>query len=254
MSSFVFIDSLKRDVHKYPDSADFQVDAKQTEKWNLIRSTSSSLPTIRSQNEYYDVKVINITLPVRDFLLDEPGIFLTISPGTDDNKIIGGINHMALIDESGFPCATGVRTLDEIAEKYYGEGATGCQLTEKQWQCERKVDYKNFWNTSRSTSSATFYLVFDRPQNILEDGRQPVWLHYRSMMTQTLPLNLRGNNLKVTFRDVHGKKLSFNQAPGPCKGAGTPCQKDYWDPCTLSSPVHHLGQVFIMLELTHIKN
>lgn len=253
MSSFVFIDSLKRDVYKYPDSADFQVEARQAETWNLIRSTSSSLPTTRSQNEYYEVKVINITLPVRDFLLDEPGIFLTITNSTDDNKINGPINHMKVLEESGFPCATGVRTLDEIAVKYYGTGATGCQLTEKQWKCARAEDQMKFWNSTRSTSSATFYLVFDRPQDVLEDGRDPVWLHYRTMMTQTLPLNMRGNNLRVTFRDVHGKKLSFTQAPGSCKG-GTPCQKDYWDPCVLSSPVHHLGQVFIMLELTHIKN
>jgi len=244
----VFVNSINRNVYKYPNSADFVLEGNQTETWNLIRSTSRELPLQRSQNEYYNVKVACATLPYVPELLQEPGIFLTFD--IDHNqKSSKNIHHLVRQDLSGFKKSVDTRTVAEIASEY---GVTEAELTTEQLQMARKHDADKFHSTNKLTR-ATFYLVCDKVQ--FDGEGSPAWVQYKCYMDQVLPLNLRGNSVAFILTDVYGQKIKLSSEPSGV----TPAEKDLWrddmgHPNYEGGPSDHRRQVNILFEFTHVKN
>jgi len=241
MSSYIFIDSLKRDVYKYPNSADFVIGGNQTENWNLIRSITPALPVQRSKDQYYNVKVCTLTLPMTPELLEHPGIFLSISE--DNNTKTKLINHILTVDHSGFPC-TGAyepRSLETIAICKNKEVS---ELTVQEIKEERKWDSRQFHKNSH-LNRTSFYMVCDKLQ-FNEEGKAK-WIHYKSCMDQIMPLNLRGNAVRFSLCDVNGKLLEFTTlTDAQCNGG------DLWDPCEEKAPGDLTKQVYAVLEVTYL--
>lgn len=245
MSTYCFINSLHRDVYTYGNSADFMITGNQTGKWNLIRSIDPSLPYQRSQNQYYNVKVCSLTLPMIPEVLQYPGIFLTFDAG-DFNKNATPINHITPVESSGFPC-TAARTLVEIADNL---NVNVGDLTAQQIRKAREEDSSKFYSQDNGNlGSTTFFLVCDKLQ-FNEEG-QAMWIQYKSYMDQVMPYNIQGNNIRFTVSDMNGKPLELTKWPGdPC----TPNDQDLWDPCEETSPGNSMRQVYAMLEFTHLRH
>lgn len=254
MSSYIFIDSIRRDMYKYPNSADFLIEAAQTETWNMIRSNTPAMPVQASRNQYYNVKVCSLSLPMMPELLAQPGVFITLI-GSKINKNCSAINHMATVDDSGFPCGTGdacfqARTLEEIAERI---GKPVGELTQQEIREQRRIDSRTFYSSTK-VRETTFYMVCDKLQ--FNEQGQAMWIQYKSCMDQALPLNWRGHDIRFRVSDIHGRPIVLNtcpECPDKCGQSYKPCTEDLWDPCTECSPANPMRQVYALLEVTYMK-
>lgn len=253
MSSYVFINSMSRNVYEYPNSADFIID--HTENWNLIRSVGPSLPIQRSQNQYYNVKVCSLQLPAIPEILNLPGVFLSINID-EINKIKSSINHIPIICESGFPCdalvsPTGgpILTTDEINDmnifiKQNECVPTGCgpsddQILQLKIKKKRAEESNRFYENAK-LNDTNFFMICDKVQ--FNGEGEPKWVQYKSFMDQVLPLNLRGNDVHFRISDPYGKTIILNQRQDP----------DPWYPCGDTSPTNPCKQVFAVLEFTYL--
>lgn len=221
MSSYVYINSALRDVYKYRNPADFLIEGKQTETWNLIRSATPSLPQQRSQNQYYSVKCCSLSLPMTPEILQYPGVFVVLESSTAAFKNCSRINHMSQLDCSGFPCDA-ARTLQSIADSL---GVNVGDLTPQQIMGARKDDAKMFYQDTKCLKEAAWWMVCDKLQ--FNEKGEAMWIQYKSCMEQIMPLNWRGNDIRFKVLDPFGKVLQlgnllppFGRCPviDPCEG------------------------------------
>lgn len=254
MSSYIFIDSMRRDMYKYPNSADFLIEGTQTESWNLIRSNTPSLPVQNSRNQYYNVKVCSLSLPMMPELLAQPGVFITLVGGQINKNCSQGINHIRPVDTSGFPCGTGAcfeaRTLEQIAATL---GKPVNELTNEDIREQRKVDSRNYYRGSK-TNDTTFFMVCDKLQ--FNEQGEPMWIQYKSCMDQALPLDWRGRDIRFRVTDVNGRPIVLTtcpECPNKCEVPYKPCTEDLWDPCDECSPGNPRRQVYALIEVTYMK-
>lgn len=227
-SSYIFINSTLRDVFEYPNSANFLIKGKQTETWNMIRSSSYKMPIQNSRNQYYNVKLCSLILPATPEVLKLPGVFVVMDSDKINKNTTYRINHMTEIDTSGFPCEHG-RTLDEIAAYY---GVLVADLTPAQIKDARIRDAKQFYKNTQCLGSASFFATCDKVQ--FDDEHRPLWVHYKSCLDQALPLNWRGHDIRFKVLDQHGQILNLS---GECPKA---------DPCESEK------QVIALLEITYL--
>lgn len=242
-SSYVFIDSLKRDVFKYPNSADFIIDGSQTENWNLIRSSTPSLPIQRSANQFFNVKVCELILPVinnEDLnLLKEPGVFLCLELN-DQNKT-RYINHINALDTSAFPHDHPDVSFAPLSDIAVALGKAENDLTPLEIRDFRMCEIKKFYGkTDNQLSRAAFFMTCDKIQ--FDDEARPIYIHYKSCIDHIMPLSLRGNSVRFYVTDVRGKILNISDVTGPIT--------DLWEE---EHPAVQLGrQLFALLEFTYL--
>ena len=253
MSSYVFINSMSRNVYEYPNSSDFTVSANVTENWNLIRSVGPSLPIQRSQNQYYNVKVCSLQLPAIPEILNLPGVFVSFKVGCT-NKNTNMINHISLTNESGFPCDALVggpdcddSPLEEITEETdaclcFDECTppTGDRLRDLNIKKIRGDEGKKFYKNSR-LNDTSFFMICDKIQ--FNGEGEPKWVQYKSCMDQVIPLNLRGNSFEFSILDQYGRTIILNEK-----------QIDPFYPHMDTSPTNPCRQVLATLELTYLQN
>lgn len=194
---------MLRDVFKYPNAADFLIEGRQTGNWNLIRSSTPAMPIQNARNQYFNVKVCSLTLPMKPEILKHPGVFIVLDESTRTNKnCTNRINRILEIEESGFPCEY-ARTLEEIAKCYY---TTVEELTCDQIREARLEDSRDFYGKT-DLSNAAFWMVCDKLQ--FNEHGEAMWIQYKSCMDQHFPLNWRENSIRFKVLDPNGKVLQL---------------------------------------------
>lgn len=260
-SSYIFIDSLKRDVYSYPNSGDFVIDGSQTETWNMIRSSTPHMPVNRSQDQYYNIRMCTLTLPFTEELLCEPGVFVCFN---EDNKSkTKMINHIETIKYSGFPCGE----VDDFKASSLSDLA-GCVSTDMTGACEDKIDallldkeklknlrakdareYYKYNNLHRSS----FFMICDKVQNDAEGN--PKWIHYKTCMDQVSKMNFRGNAIRFTVCNTRGKAFLFTTlTEEQCSGTDLWRNENDEETCEEMSPVNIHRQVYASFEVTYISH
>jgi hypothetical protein len=231
-SSYVFINSALRNIYEYPNSADFLIEGRQTENWNLIRSSSPKMPIQRSQNQYYNLKMCSLSLPMKPEILKYPGVFVSLESDEVNKNDRYRINHILHIDESGFPCENG-RTPSEIAAAL---GKTVGELTPEDYRQARLQDSRCFYNSkTKCINTTTFWMTCDKLQ--FNEQGEAMWIQYKSCMDQALPLNWRGHAIRFKVLDPYGRVIDLS---------GT-CPK--LDPCEGNESTN---QVYALMEVTYL--
>lgn len=257
MSTYIFVDSLKRDVYKYGNSGNFVIEGSQTKGWNMIPRTELSHPSTNSRNQLYNIRVCTLTLPPIGIsgttaLVNHPGVFLTLSTSTP--AVNSPINQMEIIDTSGYPCNPSgacigecsscyTKTKDEIADlATTGDVGLLTPLIIKKYRFEESRE----WWSGNHNNHATFYLTLDKVQH--SPSGAPMWLHYKSCVGVTTPLNFRGNNIHFKITDTCGRVIEFTKYKQGCH----PNKHDMWESCEDSNPNNPLKQTYALFEITHI--